>query len=358
MSMTETLPAPALAPQQQSRIGWPSLFQRRSEQSSSSTWPNPQLSIGLFIDTVGRDSIWEAIGPARNAFEILAPAIKAYLEVSTEPISCWITWSVYMLGRAVNTACPTILFCGENLKHRQDIRKAVKNSGLLSRYPGFKTGHMAMPPDFDQLVRLAHGTLPVNVKDITVSAKLSERACGTQIFINGSTPSGLQYHKRATVGGVIQVHDRFYYLTAGHPFAAEFDEDSDAFSFDGSDNDDSKCSKVSDNIDTKYENPHSSTHMSSARRSRDLSSLQHISARDRHDSRPLPPSTGSDMLSQFRIPAHLEPLRLPIRNPSLNGLGIVPPGDGGSNLSKYITPIKTALPGTTIESGGPTEATL
>lgn len=182
---------------------------------------------------VGKESIWEAIGPARDAFEILAPEIKNYLERSIEPISCWVSWSVYMIGRAIRTAKPTIIFCCENLRHRRDIRKAIKDSGILDLYPGFKTGHMPRPPDFDQLVPLAHGKLASGSELLTVLAKLSDKACGMQLLINGSTPSGVQSVKRATVGGVIFFNNKYFYTTAGHPFATEVDDDSDAFSFDG-----------------------------------------------------------------------------------------------------------------------------
>lgn len=183
---------------------------------------------------VGRDSIWEAIGPARDAFEDLAPNIKEYLEKSIEPISCWVTWSLYMMGRAVGTASPTIIFCCEILKHRRDIRKAVKESGLLNKYPGFKTGHMQKPPDFDQLVDLAYGDASgTGENTVSISAKSSKSACGMRIFINGSTGYGSNWLKRATIGGVIQVEDKYYYTTASHPFSRGEGEDSDAFSFDG-----------------------------------------------------------------------------------------------------------------------------
>lgn len=286
MSMTETLPTLASGPQQRSRIGRPSLFQRRPERSTSSTWLQPQLSIGSFIVRMGKNIIWEAIGPARDAFEVLAPEIKEFLELSTEPIPCLISWSVYMMGQTTDTASPTIIFCGEMLKHRQDIRRKVKNSGILYRYPGFKTGHMPRPPDFDQLVPLAHGKLPVNINDVTVSAQLSARACGTRIFIKGSTPSGLKYNKRATVGGVIKVRDRFFYTTAGHPFSPDVDEDSDSVSFDGSDSDESEPTEAIDNINARLEDPDSSARMSSPRPSRnhsDLTSRLYRSASDHHE---------------------------------------------------------------------------
>ncbi|KAJ4422291.1 Protein png1 [Gnomoniopsis sp. IMI 355080] len=289
MSMTETIPTSAWASQQQSRIGCPPLFQRRPERSKSNTWPDPQRSIGTFIVKVGKDSIWEAIGPAQDAFKILAPEIKDYPQLSVEPIPCFISWSIYMLGRDVNTASPTIIFCGEVPKHRKAIRRAVKDSGILR--PDFKTADMPTPPGCDQLVPLAHGKLSADIKHITVSAKLSERACGTQIFINGWTPSGLDYNKRATVGGVIKVHDQYFYTTAGHPFRAEVAEDSDALSFDGSDNDDPE---ISGNINANHEDANSTMHTSPPDSSRGRFPLRSTIASDHHESRPLLPTSSMD----------------------------------------------------------------
>lgn len=229
-----------------------SLFQRLPTQSSAGKWPDPHLSSGQFIIKVDKDSIWEAIGPARDAFVTLAPSIKEYLERSVEPISSWVTWSIYMMGRAVDKASPTIIFCSEVLKHRRDIRKAVKESGLLSRYPGFKTGHMSRPPDFDQLVPLADELPPGSGKNTpAVSAIMKSSACGMQIFITGSSTIGNTWSRKATIGGVIKVNGKYFYTTAGHPLSEESDEDSDAFSFDEDSDVSDVCSDTSAEIEER-----------------------------------------------------------------------------------------------------------
>lgn len=242
-----------------------SLFQRLPTQSSAGKWPDPQLSSGQFIVKVDKDSIWEAIGPARDAFEILAPSIKEYLERSVEPISSWVTWSIYMMGRAVDKASPTIIFCSEALKHRRDIRKAIKESGLLSRFPGFKTGHMSRPPDFDQLVPLAD-EVPLGSGKNTpaVSAIMTKRACGMQLFINGSTTIGSTWSRKATVGGVIKVNDKYFYTTAGHPFSEDSDEDSDAFSFDEDSDVSDVCSDTSAEVEEHEQTSEVTVHATAA----------------------------------------------------------------------------------------------
>lgn len=253
MSRTETLASRAFAPRQTSRIA--TLLQRFPEQGSAPKWPDPHLSTGQFIVKVGKDSIWQAIGPARDAFEALAPKIKDHLERSNEPISCWVSWSIYMMGRAISTASPAIIFCCDVLKHRRDIRKAVKDSGLLDEYPGFRTGHMPQPPDFDQLVPLAYeDQLTEDEHTFAVSAMLTERPGGMHIFLHNSAVQGIPRSRRATVGGVIKLNDHYFYTTASHPFyeehsdisgASSLDDDSDTFSFD----DDSNASEASGSTD-------------------------------------------------------------------------------------------------------------
>ncbi|KAG5748313.1 hypothetical protein H9Q70_009007 [Fusarium xylarioides] len=174
-------------------------------------WPEPELSIGRYIGKVGRELCWVAKGPARDTFATLAPKIKAYLERSVEPVSSWVTWSVYMFGKSENSASPAILFCCEVVAHRKQVRNAIKDSGILNEFPGVKTAHMARPPDFNQLVQLADESS----NHRPVLASLERNPCGMPLFVEASIDDGTCY-KQATVGGIIQLLDKFYYTTAGH----------------------------------------------------------------------------------------------------------------------------------------------
>ncbi|KAF5723344.1 PNG1 with de-n-glycosylation function (n-glycanase) [Fusarium mundagurra] len=174
-------------------------------------WPEPELSIGRYIGKVGRELCWVAKGPARDAFAVLAPKIKAYLERSVEPVSSWVTLSVYMFGKSESSASPAILFCCEVVAHRKQVRNAIKDSGILNEFPSVKTAHMPRPPDFDQLVQLADESYDHR----PVLASLESNPCGMPLFIEASIDDGTCY-KQATVGGIIQLSDKFYYTTAGH----------------------------------------------------------------------------------------------------------------------------------------------
>jgi peptide-N4-(N-acetyl-beta-glucosaminyl)asparagine amidase len=202
------------------------LFTSQKTERGSDAWPNPELSIGRFISKYGKVSCWETKGPAREAFDDVAPKIKDYLERSVEPISRWVTWSIYMFGKTPNNASPTIMFCCEVAVHRKEVRNIVLESGLLDGYRGIKTGHMPKAPDFEQLVPLAPaGRHETAAKVEVYSAWGRGNQCnGRKIFVGDSKSP-------ATIGGVVKSGERFYYTTAGHVFqgyelrAEDFAED-------------------------------------------------------------------------------------------------------------------------------------
>ncbi|KAF5562723.1 PNG1 with de-n-glycosylation function (n-glycanase) [Fusarium napiforme] len=179
-------------------------------------WPEPELSIGRCIGKVGKEMCWVAKGPARDAFAALAPKIKAYLERSVEPVSSWVTWSIYMFGKSENSASPAVLFCCEVVAHRKQVKNAIKDSGILNEFPGVKMAHMARPPDFNQLVQLADQSYDHR----PVLASLESNPCGMPLFVEAGMGEGICY-KQATVGGIIQLSDKFYYTTAGHVFSPD-----------------------------------------------------------------------------------------------------------------------------------------
>ncbi|KAF5538358.1 PNG1 with de-n-glycosylation function (n-glycanase) [Fusarium mexicanum] len=223
------------------------------------TWPEPELSIGRCIGKVGRELCWVAKGPARDAFAALAPKIKAYLERSVEPVSSWVTWSIYMFGKSESSASPAILFCCEVVAHRKQVRNAIKDSGILDEFPGVKTAHMPRPPDFNQLVQLADDGTALSSDQRPVLASLESNPCGMPLFVEASMGDGTCY-KQATVGGIIQLLDKFYYTTAGHVLSPDTDASyaegggvSDGeFEID-SDDDDEEVNEVDGVTSTDYE---------------------------------------------------------------------------------------------------------
>ncbi|KAJ3577217.1 hypothetical protein NPX13_g3348 [Xylaria arbuscula] len=215
MSTTEYLPTRIA-----SRVTELSAILRRGH--ATQRWPNPERSIGRFICKVGKESIWEAQGEARRVFEPIAADIKTYLDRCVEPIPSWVTWSMYMIGSAAESASPTIVFCCEAIAHRRDVRTTIKQSGILNRYPGVKTAHMPKPPGFDHLIPLAPSS---SDNKSTVQLQLSQDAPGMSLVITGPA-DGQQSSCRATIGGVIRVGSTYFYTTAAHPFQTHLDIES------------------------------------------------------------------------------------------------------------------------------------
>ena len=65
------------------------------------------------------------------------------------------TFSVYMIGSSKSSAAPTIMFFCQQKEPRREAMHAMKRSGILEAYPGFKVGHMAVEPGNDKLVQHA-----------------------------------------------------------------------------------------------------------------------------------------------------------------------------------------------------------
>ncbi|EGX91776.1 peptidase (PNG1) [Cordyceps militaris CM01] len=198
----------------------------RALTSRGSTWPEPTLSVGRKIGKFGgKELCWEAVGPARESFVKISPRIKEHLENGVEAVSSWVTWSMYMIGKSPELACPTIVFCCEVPAHRKLVRDVIKDSGLLDKYPGIKTGHTSRPPDFNQLVQMAdvgaRPALDLVIKGLVVP---DSNACGMELVIHAESQDFFA-SRAATVGGVVQLGERFFYLTAEHAFRVASQQD-------------------------------------------------------------------------------------------------------------------------------------
>ncbi|CAO2655364.1 Nn.00g104280.m01.CDS01 [Neocucurbitaria sp. VM-36] len=190
-------------------------------------WPCPQKSVGRFIANIGNQSCWEAIGPARKAFLSLGQNIRQYLDTYSEPTSTWITWSIYMVGYAPETAVPTIIFCCEDETHRKRIRNTVRDSNILEGYAGIALKHLPRAPDYNQLVQLASspdteviekhpGQVSSPYGPVILSTSRHARI-GCPLYIR--MPSHFNAARKATAGGVIRIHGKQCLTTAAHAFA-------------------------------------------------------------------------------------------------------------------------------------------
>jgi hypothetical protein len=235
-------------------------------------WPDPQISVGQFYRTMGDQSCWEATGLAREVFSRIALEIREYLEKYSDPVSDEVTWTMYMIGRTKEASEPMIMFCGRDIKCRKYVKKTVKESGILERYPGVKLGDALRPPDFDQLVQLAglsyrdiddidEWLAHSHSDDVELSQDLymnrvafgskSEHTSGKKLTIPFyDSNRNLVSIRHATGGGIVHAANRYFYLTAGHAFVEGIDSSppresagADDYEFDLSEADDSDDDK-------------------------------------------------------------------------------------------------------------------
>lgn len=142
---------------------------------NETAWANPEESIGEFIKMIdGKNCCWKATGRAREVFEILATDIKSYSDkcIDSIPGSDWVTWSIYMVGKTPQTAAPVIMFFCEERGPRRKVQDSVKQSGILKKYPGIKSGNAALPPDLEQLEPLASDVISHKDSFNTACSKL------------------------------------------------------------------------------------------------------------------------------------------------------------------------------------------
>jgi hypothetical protein len=184
-------------------------------------WPDPEESVGDFIKLIdGKKSCWKAKGRAREVFEILAEDIKTYLDkcVDSIPGSDWVTWSIYLIGKAPQRAAPVVMFFCEEPRPRRKVQEVIRKSGILERYPGIKSGNAALPPDLDQLEPLASDAVSNEDTAKTEGSNLNFTisVSRNKVFVTG-------YHgntsstRIATLGGIVEHNGDTYVFTAGHP---------------------------------------------------------------------------------------------------------------------------------------------
>jgi hypothetical protein len=197
---------------------------------SKPSWPDPELSIGIWHRKMGMSDCWEAKGPAREEYGRLSKDIKRILDERIEllnegePVSKMVTFSLYMTGRKRTNARPTVIFCCERPLPRRRARDLIKENGIMEKYPGWILGDSSFPPEFDEpLLRLAFEDTKTSVGFVgsgdgrTVLYRPSDRAYGIEVFIKGYRDQSVI--RRATVGGIVRADDRYYGLTVAHAFS-------------------------------------------------------------------------------------------------------------------------------------------
>jgi hypothetical protein len=204
----------------------------------TAAWPDPELSVGQKCIQIKRKTVWEAKGPALEKFEneiskqinVLLDAHKEHLETG-EPISRTYSFHLWMVGKTVEKAVPTIIITSKSAKLREKVTKLIKKHEVLGDFPGFALNSMdrvpatVMGPQLEETgsenFRLEDGETIGNENVVGVGAAIYARGqpvdvCGTIVF----TEDG----NETTLGGVIVIADKdksegeqYYGFIALHP---------------------------------------------------------------------------------------------------------------------------------------------
>jgi hypothetical protein len=115
-------------------------------------WSNPEQSVGDAWCDIGKTRCWEAIGPAQDVASKVLGHIKNLLESQHEYLNEGVCvprvllFGLYMTGRTIEQARPTIIFSCENKAQRQRAVKVVRESLLLGAYPAILLADSSRPP--------------------------------------------------------------------------------------------------------------------------------------------------------------------------------------------------------------------
>jgi hypothetical protein len=230
---------------------WPSLNYIRRRRLR---WPSPEKSIGECYQPFNSNRCWEAIGPAKEASIQIFKGIKDVLESRNdylnegEQVPPQIMFGMYIIGRSETESQPTILFSSRSKKARRKAMKLIKESSILTEFPGVLLAHSSQPPQDPTpprpLASGSYGGSPLGFNDAGTVYTFGDvvHACGTPIMVR--QPDGSA--RKATMGGILHLQKWYYGLTVAHVFSEtleEFDKSPEGhidFAFDD-DDDDEEC---------------------------------------------------------------------------------------------------------------------
>ncbi|KAL3476635.1 hypothetical protein BJX99DRAFT_258183 [Aspergillus californicus] len=195
-------------------------------------WPDPELSItSAPLGVKGRLSYWDADGPAREAYNQiyseLLDKLNEFLRLTH--FSAEIVCALYMVGPTSSTAIPHIMFSCKQSKPRKQAVSVIRRSGLLERSaPGMEVGHWDCPPHLINLQLLASSSSSIDLQQTLDIAKYYLRpvidpqnhseAIAARLEQSNSAFGGFISSRTATVGGVLHISGKRYYLAPAHVF--------------------------------------------------------------------------------------------------------------------------------------------
>ncbi|KAJ5999839.1 hypothetical protein N7481_000248 [Penicillium waksmanii] len=203
-------------------------------------WSEPELSIDSYRGIKkGKLHCWDATGPARDAFEQIRQQVIDRLNGARiqVPSSSMIMVDIFMIGKDQARARPYIMFSCRHRESRKAAVAAIKESDILDQCPpGMLLGDWDYPPHLINVRPLASSGVKSNIvinavevhEEVTKSyrcrvypvldlksGKIRALRLATQ---NDSTNYGSPC--MATIGSVIKLRGKKYYLVPAHVFNA------------------------------------------------------------------------------------------------------------------------------------------
>ncbi|KAK4448768.1 hypothetical protein QBC34DRAFT_464572 [Podospora aff. communis PSN243] len=188
-------------------------------------WPYAASSTGRYLGQLklhilkGRVGCWEAVGQAREEFSnAIGPKLAVCIENNSDKLAdseVLINFALFMIGSSLQRTKPTIMFVSRDKAARLEARKAVQESGMLSAYPGFETGHCSQVAEFRDLRQFGgHG----EGSGETVYTRGGRVAEGTLLFLSKGDDDEATPRAVATAGGFLSFGQYKFLLTVAHPF--------------------------------------------------------------------------------------------------------------------------------------------
>ena len=210
-------------------------------------WQNPTASIAEYRGRVpGRSQYiyWDAVGPAREAFDQLFPRINQLLAEHQGPIpnSDFMHIGLYMVGPSTESAVPHIMFASVESEHRKKAKAILERSGLLREFPGLSAGQWSAPPHIGPQMQAADVERGRLRAEASFETPLEIRLCRQ---VGGSTAHRslrvrFLFKGRSTVAttsATLTLDGKLHYVVPAHVFLPP----SSPVGLDESNQDDSDC---------------------------------------------------------------------------------------------------------------------
>lgn len=199
-------------------------------------WPQPELSVGRRFPCNFSSSghCWEAVGPARDAFNEVAEKIKELFESQSdyldegEEVTSTFSYGIWMVGSDETRATPTIVLGCKSLAVRTKAKDILKQSGLLDPFPGIALKKSSSVPE--PFAAHNEGTsnaeasesVSANDPDVIYTYEGAHDQCGIRIVIIPHDIPPTQQSRVTTMGRFVLVDGIAHGLTVAHAFNPKF----------------------------------------------------------------------------------------------------------------------------------------